>query len=258
VQKAVTNSKNADKTVETTYLTDSYQKEIHSKVTATSSNLVELDRTIFYPTGGGQPSDTGVIALNGTKYSVLEASKNKENGSVLHILDRETQLKEGDQVHCTVDWEKRYMHMRLHTAMHVIDGIAKINYRADLKGGGIKENGTAAILYYDFGVIKFDEQRARKIIEKAQDIVDKNLKIIARTLEPSVAANLYRGLARTETGSEILKTLETVRVVEIEGFDAQMDGGTHVATTKEIGKLEFVETQNKGAARKGIKFTLRQ
>jgi misacylated tRNA(Ala) deacylase len=257
MQKAVINSKNADKPVETTYLTDSYKKEIHSNVTARSSNTVELDRTIFYPAGGGQPSDTGVIALNGTKYAVLEASKNKENGSVLHILDREAQLKEGDQVHCTVDWEKRYMHMRLHTAMHVIDGIANKNYRGDLKGGGIKENRTA-ILYYDFGVLKFDEQLARKIMEKAQEIVDRNLSVIAKTLEPSVAAKLYRGLARTQTGGHILKTLETVRVVEIEGFDAQMDGGTHVASTKEIGTLEFVETQNKGAARKGIKFALRQ
>lgn len=121
------------------YLTDSYVKEFEAKVSAIEGNAVQLDRTAFFPTGGGQLCDTGSIEANGKSYRVVETAKSGD--SVLHKLESADGLKAGDSVKGRIDWKRRYALMRLHTALHVMDAVIVKNYsNGQITGGQIYEH----------------------------------------------------------------------------------------------------------------------
>jgi len=235
--------------VEKLYLSDSYLKEFDATVTSISGNNVELDRTAMYPTGGGQPCDTGVIKAGEKTYEVIEV-KNSDNG-IIHVLGRQPEFSVGTKVHCSINWQRRYAHMRYHTAVHIIGGIITKKYGGMYTGGQIYEDRARD----DYDMPSLNRETAAKIIEEAQAVADEGHRVLVKMLSKEEAMKI-ESIARTAPGEELLKTLSTVRVIEIEGFDAQMDGGTHVSNTKEVGKMVLTGFENKGSHRKRIEIKL--
>lgn len=235
--------------VEKIYLADCYKKELDAKITTKNESTLELDQTIFYPTGGGEPCDMGTISYNDNIYNVIDVKK--EGDKVLHILDKDSELNLGDQVHCSIDWERRYAYMRHHTAIHVIAAIMEEKYKAMFTGGMIGMDKS----HFDFDMPSLNRELAQQIIKESQEIIDKNVNVIIRTLSKEEALKIPN-LVRTEPGKQLLQRLQDVRVVEIEGFDIQMDGGTHVKKTGEIGTVSLSNFENKGTHRKRIEIML--
>ncbi|MGC8567763.1 MAG: alanine--tRNA ligase-related protein [Candidatus Micrarchaeia archaeon] len=231
------------------YLGDSYLKELEAQITSIENNTVVFDKTIFYPTGGGQPTDTGNVYINGKEYKVLEAKKS--DNDIIHVLDRNPDAKVGDLVKMKIDWERRYAHMRYHTAVHIIDGIVSKKYNGELTGGQIYEDSA----HDDFDIPNFSKELMESVIADAQKIVEENRRVVARILSKEEAEKVTN-LARTEPGRVLLSKLTEFRVIDIEGFDMQLDGGTHVATTKEVGKIVLSKIENKGTHRKRVEIKL--
>lgn len=211
------------------YWEDAYMREFSARITSIQGNEVYLDRTAFYPTGGGQPSDMGKLLSGGREHSVLEAKKDRD--MIAHVLDDADGLSLGSEVACTLDWARRYAHMRYHTALHIIDGVVQKAYKGGITGGQIYSDRSRM----DFDVPGMDREMVQRIIDDAQKVVDSGHKVTARFLTKEEALAIP-DLSRTDPGTNLLAGLDKVRVVDIEGFDMQLDGGTHVSNTKEVGR----------------------
>jgi misacylated tRNA(Ala) deacylase len=233
------------------YLRDSYIKELESQVVSSENNKIILDKTIFYPTGGGQPCDTGVIisALDGKEYKIIETKK--QGDEVVHMSQEPANLNDGEKVVCKIDWEKRYMHMKLHTMLHIIDGVVYKKYKGEITGGQIFDNSARM----DFDIPGFTKEMLSSIISDAQIIIDEGHRVVPKEMTREEAKKID-GIARTAPGAELLEKLDIVRIIDIEGFDFQLDGGTHVANTNELGKISLVKFENKGSHNKRVEFSL--
>jgi len=238
--------------VEKIYLFDAYKRETEAVITAVNSKEIETDKTVFYPTGGGVLNDTGTISLNGNGYSYKVIDVKKAEDRVLHILEAEPDLKIGDRVTCRIDWERRYALMRYHTAAHVVGGVIEKRYGAMYTGGQIYTDRAR----FDFDVPNFTKEAASEALTESQKVIDSNRDVFAKILSKEEALAIPN-LARTEPGRELLKKLEIIRVVEIKDFDLQLDGGLHVANTREIGRLELSNFENKGSRRKRMEIILK-
>ena len=215
---------------------DAYQKEFDAKVLAINDNGVVLDQTCFYPAGGGQIFDTGEI--NGTK--VIEVRKD-EDDTIYHKIEVPANFDVGDAVHGKIDWERRYNIMKLHTSAHIIDVVLIKNFGNVLFTGSQIYPDRARM---DFNIEKLDDEVIKVLEEKSNEVVKTNLKVASRIIsreEFESNSNLKR-LADT-THYEKYKIF---RVVEINDFDVQLDGGTHVANTGEIGRIKIMKRENKG------------
>jgi len=215
---------------------DAYMKEFGAKVVAISGKEVVLDQTCFYPTGGGQIADTGEIS--GVK--VVDVRKDEE-GTVYHIVEGQPTFVSGDKVHGRIDWDRRYNIMKLHTSAHIIDAVLVKNFGNVLFTGSQIYPDRARM---DFNIEKLDGEIIKIIEEKSNEIVKMNFDVTSRIIsreEFESNPNLKR-LADT-THYEKYKIF---RVVEIKDFDVQLDGGTHVANTSEIGTIKIVKRENKG------------
>ncbi len=239
------------------YWEDAYKKELDASVVSVEGQTITFDGTVFYPTGGGQPCDQGSITVSGEKYPVIEAKKDRDD--VVHISDRTINARVGDSAHLEIDWRRRYAHMRYHTALHVLDGILEATDAGksfNASPGAI----TGGQIYTDRARIDFDLQdfsrgRAQQLVELAQSFINEGHEVIARLLTKEEALSTPN-LARTEPGRELLRRLEVIRVIEISGLDMQLDGGTHVSNTKEIGRIALSNFESKGARRKRIEIKL--
>ena len=232
------------------YLKDSYAREFEARVTSVNGNEVELDRTAFFPTGGGQLCDTGSITCGGKSYRVVEVAKSGD--SVIHKLENADGLAVGSEITGAIDWKRRYSLMRLHTALHVMDSVVVRNYsNGQITGGQIYEHKARI----DFDMEGVSRELVEKIILDSQKVIDEAHPIRVRFLTKEEASKV-EGLARTAPGAELLKKLDTIRVVDIGELDFQLDGGTHVANTKEIGKLKLIGYENKGSKRKRIEIAV--
>lgn len=236
------------------YWADPYLQEFSAKVTGTHTAqdgrvAALLDRTAFYPTSGGQPNDTGTLSYDGRTAKVLDVSK--EGDDLLHLIESAEGLKVGDAVECKIDWERRYGHMRHHTALHIIDGVVQKQHSGRITGGQIYTDRARM----DFDVPGMDRAMAERIITSAQKVVDEDHRVVARFLTKGEAAAIP-DLSRTDPGTDLLASLERVRVIDIEGFDMQLDGGTHVASTKEVGRIALTEYKNNGAHNKRVYIAL--
>ncbi len=235
---------------EKVYWLDAYKKEIQSRIAAKSGNSIELERTIFYPTGGGQPCDIGTISSGGTQYEVIEVKRSGE--SIIHLLESEPSFNNGQEINCKIDWERRYAHMRYHTATHVVGGIATKKYGAMFTGGQMYTDRSR----FDFDMQTLDRKLATEIVAESQAVIDQNLDVVARMLTREQAESMPN-VARTAPGQDLMGKLDSLRVVEIVGFDLQLDGGTHVANTREIGKIELSNFENKGSHRKRMEIVIK-
>jgi misacylated tRNA(Ala) deacylase len=230
------------------YLTDSYLREFEAKIVEVEGSKVVLDRTAFYPQGGGQPSDVGVLLdEQGQIYKALKVSK--EGGKVFHTLDREPPPK-GTKVYGEIDWEHRYKLMRTHTALHILCGVIFRDYGASVTGGNMEP--LAARM--DFELEHMSIGFAQEVEEKINREVEAARPVKVRIL-PREEAFQIPDLIRTKINL-LPEGIKEVRVVEIEGLDMQADGGTHLANTKEVGYIRVVGHESKGRINKRLRIAL--
>lgn len=233
------------------YYNNMEMKEFSAKIVSVNGNEIILDRTVFYPTGGGQPNDTGTMTINGQDYKVIDVKKN--DGDVIHVIEGEISASPGDEVKGTIDWERRYAHMRYHTAVHILDGIVtkKYNEQAMLTGGQLYQDKARV----DFDMPEFTKELVEKIIQDANDIIAADLKVYQKEVTREEALSMDN-IARTGPGRDLISNLDTVRLIVIEGLDHQSDGGTHVSSTGQVGKISLTKIQNKGKRNKRVEFTI--
>jgi len=229
------------------FLKDSYLKKFDAKVVKVQGSIAYLDKTAFYPRGGGQPCDTGELIQNGRSNRVLEVFW--EEGDVAHRLEQP--ISDGAEISGQIDWGLRYAHMRHHTAVHILSGVIFRDYSAPITGGQIYPDRARV----DFDVDEVGDERVREIESKCNQIVDEGRAVTARMVPRSVALEMPE-LVRTKTGRKLIEQLPQVRLVEIEGFDVQTDGGTHVVNTREVGHIKIKGVENKGKHNKRFELVL--
>ncbi|MHB1417620.1 MAG: alanyl-tRNA editing protein [Chloroflexota bacterium] len=229
------------------YLTDSFLREFAATVVARTEDAVELDVTAFYPRGGGQPSDEGVLTLDGETYNVREVVK--ESGRVLHRLDREAPAV-GSRMEGRLNWERRYALMRYHSALHVLCGLIFRQFGVLVTGAQMYTNRARM----DFALEDLNKERIALIERESNQAIAEDLPIHVRIL-PREEAFQIPDLIRTQINL-LPPAIQEVRVVEIEGLDLQADGGTHVRRTGEIGHLRVTKTENKGKINKRLEIVL--
>jgi len=226
------------------YLNDSYMNECDAIVLKSGEEGIVLNRTIFYPEGGGQPSDTGVIVWGGNTFRVDSVQKSDE---VYHHLVEPISIKKGDSVKLAIDWEKRYMHMRYHTSLHIISGVVNNLYKVKITGNQIYTDKARI----DFNLNDSAESVIEDILSEANKIVKKDVKINIKYIKRE---ELTDDMIRVK--KELLPDLDIYRMIEIEGVDMQPDGGTHVKRSSEVGMISMLKRENKGKNNKRIYITL--
>ncbi|MEK6953972.1 MAG: alanyl-tRNA editing protein [Candidatus Micrarchaeota archaeon] len=232
---------------------DCYLREFDASVVSFSGNLVEIDKTAFYYTSGGQPNDTGKLVCDGLEYAVLDVFKDKATGKILHKLDKEHVPVNPElpvPVHGIIDWNRRFMHMRHHTALHVLSRVV-----LDVLGNFV----TSSQIYADRARIDFDSgalgpEKIKLIEEKTNEIIKRNLPV-SISFVPRDEALKTPDLIRTKVNL-VPESVAIIRIIGIEGFDRQACGGTHVGNTGEIGTLKITKTESKGAERRRIEIAL--
>ncbi|RLC64135.1 MAG: alanyl-tRNA editing protein [Chloroflexota bacterium] len=225
------------------YQTDSYLREFEAVVTEIVGDGVVLDRTAFYPGGGGQPNDVGRLLADGGEWKVVKVGRSE--GRVVHRLNREPPPV-GTPVRGILDWERRYALMRTHTAMHILCGVIWRDYGASVTGG--KMEPLRGRMDFEF------ERMRRELVDEIEEKI--NVEVAAARpihvrILPREEAFQIPDLIRTKINL-LPPHITQVRVVEIEGLDLQADGGTHVANTSEVGPLRIVDYKSKGRINKRL------
>ena len=229
------------------YQTDSYLKEFSATVTAVdeAARSIALDRSAFYPGGGGQPCDHGQISADGVTYPVT--SVKKAGADVLHFLGGESALPvSGATVSGTIDWERRHNLMRAHTALHVLCGVVFRDYAAQVTGGNM--DPLEGRMDFEFATLRGElvgeiEAAVNREVAAAREV---RVKIL-----PREEAFQIPDLIRTKINL-LPEGITEIRTVEIVGLDLQADGGTHVQNTSEIGTVRVTDYKSKGAINKRI------
>jgi misacylated tRNA(Ala) deacylase len=229
------------------YLADSYLKQCDATVASVKDGkYVVLNQTIFYPKGGGQPSDTGKIVKEDANYNVVYVGK--FSGEISHEVDR-TGLKEEDKVHCILDWERRYKLMRSHTAAHVFASLLCTGTGALVTGNQLEEDK----IRFDFSLEKFDPEILKQYIDRTNELSRKDVPVKWYELPREEALKIPGVVKMAEAFPPDIPYL---RIVEIVGVDKQADGGTHVKNLKEVGQVRVLKTENKGKHNRRVYFTL--
>ena len=225
---------------ELAYLRDAFVREFDAIVIAVADNRVALDSTYFYPTGGGQPHDTGTLG------AAHVSEVRKEGDLAWHTLQGPIP-NVGDVVHGVVDWERRFKLMRTHTAMHILCGVIWNEWQVPVTGGNMEPLSARM----DFEFDPLPEGFAERVEVLVNEAIERDHPITVGFL-PRDTAVMDEDLIRTKV-SLIPETVKEIRVVDIVGLDKQADGGTHVASTKDVGRLRVVKLENKGKGNKRVR-----
>lgn len=220
---------------------DAYKKTCTAIVTRIDDRGVQFDRSVFYPAGGGQPGDTGVCTINGKLLAVSNTTRDSVSGEQLHLItDAQNDLSAGDQVELAIDWERRHRLMRMHSCLHMLCAVVP----APVTGGSIQD-GRGRL---DFDLP--DTVDKQHITAQLNALIEADHPCSLRWIsDKELAANpdLVRTLsAPPPTGSG------TVRLVNFDGVDLQPCGGTHVASTAEIGPVLVKKIEKKGKVNRRI------
>jgi misacylated tRNA(Ala) deacylase len=222
------------------YLADAYLTECSARVAAVDGNRVALDRTIFYPTGGGQPHDTGTLAGG------VVTDVRKEGDLVWHTVEGPVPGP-GDAVEGAIDWPRRHHLMRTHTALHVLCGVIWNEWGTPVTGGNMEP--LAARMDFEFDPLPAG------FGPKVEELLNVELALsrpIVVSFLPRSEAVLDADLIRTKVNL-IPDSVKEIRVVDIVGLDKQADGGTHVSRTDEVGRVHVLKTESKGKGNKRIR-----
>ena len=234
------------------YLQDSYLKEFDAEVLDIKDNkFVVLDKTAFYPSSGGQPHDEGyIIDSENVKHKVIFVGKFSGNISHEIELNEAKLLKKGDKVHCIIDWERRYKLMRSHTAAHVVSGVISKELNAQIHGN----QKSVEKVRIDFNTEQFDKDYMMELVDKSNKIIEEELDVKTYFISRQ---ELEQNPELMKLAKGIPPEVNEVRIVDIEGFDKQPCGGTHVKNLKEVGKLEFLKAENRGKNNRRLYFKLK-
>jgi misacylated tRNA(Ala) deacylase len=229
------------------YQTDSYLREFSAAIVSVDAGTraVVLDQSAFYPGGGGQPCDFGMLEVAGVSYPVEKVKK--QGDDVLHFLGGTEPLPAlNSTVNGTLDWERRYQLMRTHSALHILCGTVFRDYGAKVTGGDMDPLKGRM----DF---EFENMRGElvKAIEAATNLEVQQGREIRVKILPRMEAFQIPDLIRTKINL-LPPDIMQIRTVEIVGLDLQADGGTHVRNTSEVGKIKVADYKSKGAINKRI------
>jgi len=223
------------------YLRDAYLRDFDAVVVDRRDDAVALDRTAFYPTGGGQPHDTG--ALEGLAVTDVR----KDGDLVWHTVDGGPAPALGASVRGTVDWDRRHALMRTHSALHVLCGVIWNEWRVPVTGGNMEPLSARM----DFEFDPLPEGFGARVEELVNTELAADRAIEIEFLSRDVAVD-DEDLIRTKVNM-IPESVKEIRVVDIVGLDKQADGGTHVRTTGEVGRIRVTKTENKGKGNKRVR-----
>ncbi len=248
------------------YQDDAYCKEFDATVAEVNGDWVAFDRTAFYPGGGGQPCDFGTLEANGQTWKVVKVKKEGDkvwhqlslshhpnpvyrgtNGPPPHAGEGAQMLAVGTKVHSTIDWDRRYKLMRTHSALHVLCGVVWRDYGAQVTGGNMEPLDARM----DFEFERMQKELVQEIEQHVNEEIAEEHNILVKIL-PREEAFQIPDLIRTKINL-LPPGITKVRTVNIEGLDLQADGGTHVANTREIGRVKMVGYESKGKINKRIR-----
>ncbi|MBI4170168.1 MAG: alanyl-tRNA editing protein, partial [Candidatus Aenigmarchaeota archaeon] len=218
------------------YMTDSYLREFSAVVSEVDGTHVALSQTAFYPNGGGQPADFGSIMSENGIFNVVNVIK--KSGEIWHEVTAEG-LKVGDSVTCTIDWERRYRLMRMHTAAHILDAVFHKATGALATGNQLGVDKSRI----DFSLEALDKEKINSYIEEANRITESGIEVKVYFLKREEALKIP-GVVKL--ANAMPPEVAELRIVEIPGVDIQADGGTQVKNTKEIGKIVLLSVENRG------------
>jgi misacylated tRNA(Ala) deacylase len=227
-----------------------YKKEFQSKVTAVYPGIVELEETAFYHLGGGQPSDKGILNWEDGESMVYDVRKKNR---IRHMVEGDLPAV-GDSVNGKLNWERRYTHMRMHTSQHLVSAIVSDLYDADTVGNQIGFDKSRI----DFKPLKLSMNEIDDLIDLANEYITKNIDVEISEANrsdlegnPEIRSSMSSGLWKL-----LPKSVTRLRVISIGDIDVCPCAGTHVRSLKEIGKVEFVKRDNKGAGKQRLTYTL--
>lgn len=225
---------------------DSYLSTAEGRVAAVVEGGLFLDRTVFYARGGGQPGDVGAIRWDGGSVEVIDTVRN--DGMPFHVVAEGSVLPDpGTAVEGVIDWDRRYETMRTHTALHALSGVVFRDYGAKVTGGNMTP-GEARMDFELEGIsVEFGNEVERKLNEELVKGYPTEIIVMAREI-----ALQDPDLIRTKVNL-IPEFVKEIRVVDIKGLDRQADGGTHVKSTLEVGRVEVVKTESKGKSNKRMR-----
>ncbi|MEG3618486.1 alanyl-tRNA editing protein [Magnetovibrio sp. PR-2] len=221
---------------------DSYLQSCEATITAVVENGVVLDKTVFYPTGGGQPGDTGVLKLSsGAELSVTDTQKGEAPGTIVHVLaEGSDRPNVGDNVSAQINWERRHKHMRMHTALHLLCALVD----GQITGAQVNE----AKSRIDFNIPEKPDKEA--LSAGLQKFIDDNITVTQSWMtdeELDAEPDLVRSMSVQPP-----RGTGRVRTINVEGVDFQPCGGTHVKATGEIGAMRIGKIENKGKQNRRI------
>ena len=227
-----------------------YRKEFSAKVEATFPGIVELDRTAFYHLGGGQPADTGELSWDQKKITVVDVRKKNR---IRHIVEGD--LPEvGTEVEGKLDWTKRYSHMQMHTSQHLVSAVVNESYGSDTVGNQIGK----AKSRIDFKPLKLSVDQLNDLEDEVNTYIDKDLKVEISEKDrtelennPDIRSSMSSGLWKMLPSS-----VKRLRVISIGDIDVCPCAGTHVRSLSEIGKVNFIKKDNKGAQKLRLTYEL--
>ena len=234
------------------YLPDNdYEKEFDAEVTKTREvdDYIVLEQTLFYKEGGGQPADHGNLSWKGGEAEVADVQK--EHGEVRHYLDGDIP-EPGTEVHGEIDWERRYKHMRMHTAQHVVSLVVLEMYGATTAGNQIHEDRSRI----DFKPVEFNEDDVQKIENAANALIQKGLEVEKKM---KARRELEEEVEDGRTNLDLIPdSIDPLRAVIIGDDDICPCGGTHVDNIDEIGEIEVVDRISKGENVERLEFVLHE
>ena len=231
------------------FLKDSYTKEFDARVVKLDGRELILDRTAFYPGGGGQPPDKGSLGIGPIEAMVVDVRR--EGGEIVHVMDKPIP-DTVQELKAELDWERRFAHMRYHTALHVLSGVIWRNFDARVTGGQMRAD--RARMDFSFPG-EWTVDIVGEIERLTNDALADERPVRVYELEREKALE-NPDLIRTHINL-VPERVRRIRIVEIQGFDTQADGGTHVANTREVGRMEITGHKSKGRQNKRVEFVLR-
>ena len=226
---------------------DAYLRSCTARVVETDGDAVLLDRTVFYPGGGGQPPDTGRLRADGQSWTVRSVSRRGDD--IWHEVEAGPPAT-GQELEAELDWERRYRLMRTHTALHVLCGVIWRDHGASVTGGNMEP--LSGRMDFEFETMR--GELVAEIERRVNEEVDADRDVRVAFL-PREEAFAIPDLIRTKANL-LPPGIETVRTIEIVGLDLQADGGTHVARTGEVGRVRVTGYESKGRINKRIRIAL--
>ncbi len=225
---------------------DAYLKEFQAEVVDVQDKYIILDKTCFYPRSGGQNCDLGILTRLSDNKEFQVVFVVKINDNISHEVN-ESGLNVGDKVIGKIKWERRYKLMRFHTAAHLLDAVFQKEGEILITGNELNPEKSRI----DFNLKEFSKEKVQSYIDKANEIIQKDLEVKNYFLKREDALKIP-GIIKLAKAAP--PDLDILRITEIPNIDIQADGGTHVKSLKEIGKIILLGIDNKGKDRKRIYF----